>query len=106
MAKDYGLILVSRLFFGNNSILGSVASSLVGLTFSRDDETAADLQSVSYLNDTDYDPRGIARFFQKMEAKGETLGPLVFLSTYPNPENRIDRILDQWKKLGSRKGKT
>ena len=106
MTKGYGIGLVSKLIFGNNSIVGNVASSLAGLTFSRDDETEADLQSVLYLYDTDYDPRGVARFFQKMEAKGETLGPLVFLSTHPNPENRVEQIYDQWTKLGSKKGKT
>ncbi|MFN8155003.1 MAG: M48 family metallopeptidase [Bacteroidia bacterium] len=106
MTKNTGLKIVLHLLFGDGSVLGDMAGGIAGLSFSRSDETEADLQSVRYLYDTDYDPRGVARFFEKMEQKGETLGPMVFLSTHPNPENRVKRIMEEWKKLGSRKGRT
>lgn len=106
MSKQYGIGLLLRLIFGSSSTLGDIAGSLANLGFSRSDETEADMQSVIYLNDTEYDPRGVARFFQKLEARGETLGPLQFLSTHPNPENRVEKIFDKWKSLGSKKGKT
>jgi beta-barrel assembly-enhancing protease len=105
MTKSYGLQLALRLIFGDDSNVGDIAGSLAGLTFSRGDETEADLQSVRYLYDTEYDPRGVARFFEKMEQQGESLGPLVFLSTHPNPERRVEKIMEEWKKLGSKKGK-
>ncbi len=104
MTKQYGIGLLLRLIFGNGSSVGDIAGSLVNLSFSRHDESEADMQSVVYLYDTDYDPRGVARFFEKLEAKGETLGPLQFLSTHPNPENRVEKILKRWKSLGSKKG--
>ena len=106
LTKNYGIRMVSAFFFGNESVIGGIAGSLLGLTFSRNDETDADIHSVIYLNDTDYDPRGVGRFFEKMEAKGETAGALVFLSTHPNPENRVERIFKQWKETGSYEGKT
>lgn len=106
ITKNTGINIVVRLIFGDGSVIGDMAGGMANLTFSRSDETEADLQSVRYLYDTDYDPRGVARFFEKMEQQGESLGPLVFLSTHPNPENRVARIMKEWKKLGSRKGET
>lgn len=105
MTKNYGIRLAIHFFLGDGSLFGSIAGSLAGLTFSRDDETEADLQSVRYLYDTDYDARGVARFFEKMEARGESFGPMVFLSTHPNPENRVKNIIAEWKRLGGKKGK-
>lgn len=105
LTKSYGIGLILRYVFGGSGA-SDVAASLVGLQFSRSDETEADMQSVVYLYDTKYDPRGAARFFEKMEAKGETLGPLVFLSTHPNPENRVQKIYTKWKELGSKTGET
>jgi beta-barrel assembly-enhancing protease len=105
LTKSYGIGLILRYVFGGSGA-SDVAASLVGLQFSRSDETEADMQSVVYLYDTKYDPRGAARFFEKMEAKGETLGPLVFLSTHPNPENRVQKIYNKWKELGSKTGET
>lgn len=104
MTKSYGIRLIAQFVFGDGSVLGDLAGGLAGLSFSRGDETEADMQSVRYLYDTEYDPRGVARFFEKMEARGESLGPLVFLSTHPNPENRVSRIMEEWKRLGSKKG--
>ena len=106
MTRNTGLRIVLKFFFGDGSIIGDMAGGIAGLSFSRDDETEADLQSVRYLYDTDYDPRGVARFFQKMEKEGESLGPMVFLSTHPNPENRVRKIMKEWEQLGKKKGKT
>jgi predicted Zn-dependent protease len=104
MTKQYGVSLLIQLIFGGSSSISNMAAGLMNLSFSRHDETQADMQSVMYLYDTNYDPRGVARFFEKLEAKGETLGPLQFLSTHPNPENRVEKIFAKWKELGSKKG--
>jgi len=103
MTKQYGVGLAVELIFGS-STASSIAGSLVNLSFSRTDETEADMQSVLYLYDTDYDPRGVARFFEKLESGGQSSGPLQFLSTHPNPENRVEKIFAKWKELGSKKG--
>ena len=42
-----------------------------------------------------------AGFFEKMT--GEQLPP-EFLSTHPNPENRIEKIMEVWTELGSKDG--
>ncbi len=105
MTRNYGIRLFIQFFLGDANLIGNIAGGLAGLTFNRGDETEADLQSVRYLYDTAYDPRGVARFFEKMEAKGESLGSLEFLSTHPSPEKRVQQIMKEWKKLGGKSGK-
>jgi beta-barrel assembly-enhancing protease len=77
----------------------------LGLKFSRSDEEEADEFAVKYLNDTDYNPKAFAAFFKRMEALGETMGPLQFLSTHPNPLNRVEKIEQLWLESGAQKGK-
>lgn len=104
LSKQYGLRLLIELIIGESSLLGSVAGNLVELAFSRSDESEADRMSVRYLYPTGYDARGAGHFFEKMKAKGEDLGPLVFLSTHPDPGNRLQQIREEWERLGAREG--
>ena len=66
-----------------------IASAVVGLKFSREHETEADNMSVNYLCGTEYNPAGAAGFFKKI---GNANTPPEFLSTHPNPSNRIENI--------------
>ena len=66
-----------------------LASAVVGLKFSREHETEADNMSVNYLCGTEYNPAGAAGFFKKI---GNANTPPEFLSTHPNPSNRIENI--------------
>ncbi|MCB0581462.1 MAG: peptidase M48, partial [Phaeodactylibacter sp.] len=52
-------------------------------------ETEADTYSVIYLCGTDYHANGAAGFFRKMEGQST---PPEFLSTHPNPGNRVENI--------------
>lgn len=68
-------------------------SGFFGLTFSRSHERQADEASVRYLCNTKYAADGAAAFFEKInsESKGEQR-QLSFLSTHPDPGNRIQNI--------------
>jgi predicted Zn-dependent protease len=77
---------------------------LAGLQFSRSDESEADKAAVAYLNATDYHPGRFAEFFKRMEEQGASMGPLQFLSTHPNPENRVLMIETWWQESGKKKG--
>lgn len=66
-----------------------LASAVVGLRFSREHETEADNMSVNYLCGTEYNPAGAAGFFKKI---GNANTPPEFLSTHPNPTNRVQNI--------------
>lgn len=69
--------------------IAQMAVALVGLKFSRNHETEADTYSVNYLCGTEYNAAGAAGFFQKI--KGQPTPPQ-FLSTHPDPGNRIQNI--------------
>jgi predicted Zn-dependent protease len=108
MVKNYGVsALVSILSGGGQpGALSSLASQLIGLSFSRADETEADKFSVKYLNGTSYDSRGAKYFFEKLIAAGQTGGTPAFLSTHPNPETRVADITAVWECYGSKVGQT
>jgi beta-barrel assembly-enhancing protease len=107
MVKQYGLSsLVSILTGGNQGSLTTLATNLIGLSFSRTDETEADKFSVKYLNGTSYDARGAKYFFEKLIASGQSGGTPAFLSTHPNPDTRVADITAVWECYGSKVGQT
>jgi len=106
LTKQYGFsILLSALLGDDPSTMEQIAAELAlglgNLAFSRDHEYEADSYAVNYTADGEWDPLGIAGFFERMEG-----GPQVpeFLSTHPNPGNRIDNINETWVEIGSPEG--
>jgi predicted Zn-dependent protease len=98
MIKAYGVqTLINILTSGTTQQLATLGSQLLQLKFSRNDETEADDYSVRYLLGTEYDAQGAKYFFQKI---GTSSTP-EFLSTHPNPENRVTNIEETYKCLGS-----
>lgn len=99
LLKLYGLqTLVDILTSGTTQQLAELGAQVIALSFSRSDETEADDYSVRYLLGTEYDPQGAKYFFQKI---GGSQGVPEFLSTHPNPDNRVVNIEETWKCLGS-----
>jgi len=79
---------------------GSAASSQIALLigqainmrYGREGELEADRLGVRFMAEAGYDPRAMASVMAKLaQAGGGARGP-EFLSTHPNPENRIARI--------------
>lgn len=106
MVKNVGLSLAIRFFFGSSeSGIVNLGANLLSLSFSRSDETDADMKSVEYLYGTDYDPRGAAIFFEKIKKDEKNIDLIEFASTHPNPDNRVEKIMAKWKALGSKDGK-
>ena len=97
MTKQYGLATLLAIATGNQGAgaqLGQVAASLANLKFGRAAETEADTYSVIYLCPTAYEADGAAEFFRKLEQGGGQRPP-EFLSTHPNPGNRVANIEKQ-----------
>ncbi len=88
MTKIYGVQVLLEILAGNQQMLKEITAGLVSLKFSRSHETEADEYSVKYLCPTKYDAAGGAGFFKKIEEQGGQRPP-EFLSTHPNPSNRI-----------------
>lgn len=94
MSKIYGISALASIITGsaNPGLLQEIALGLINLTFSRSNEREADTYSVIYLCETDYAADGAAGFFEKMEGAAQ---PPTFLSTHPNPDNRIENIHEE-----------
>jgi predicted Zn-dependent protease len=94
-------------WLGNNSGLGSAIVQMttgfvmnsVFLKYSREDETQADVLGTQILYDSGYDPRALARFFEMIEAKSKSR-PIEFFSDHPNPEHRVERVMEEVNNLG------
>ena len=98
-----GLQFLLGLLVGNSGELtqtvAGLAGNVAGLSFSRAFETEADAESVEYLSATQYNCAGAASFFEKLQAAGQTGGP-AFLSTHPNPGNRVENITEKAQEIG------
>lgn len=93
ITKQYGIsILLTLISGGDPGTLSQVLASLVGLQFSRDHETEADEYSVIYLCETEYAANAAASFFEKLTNEDSSASPPAFLSTHPNPDNRVEKI--------------
>ncbi len=96
MTKSTGLQILNEALLGDREALKQITAGVIGLKFSRAHETEADQMSVHYLCGTEYDADGGAGFFEKIEASGGARTP-EFLSTHPNPANRIENY-HKWAK--------
>ncbi len=92
-------------FLGTDSvgaILAQIGTSFalnsVLLKYSRDAERQADLMGAQILFDLNYDPHYQAQFFEKLETGGRGTD---FFSSHPNPDNRIENINEEIRKLGT-----
>jgi predicted Zn-dependent protease len=84
-------------------MLGQIAGGLTALKFSRNAEYEADNYAVQYMYKTDYHAPALGDFFVKM---GLHSGTPAFLSTHPDPGNRVQAINDKWESLGGKTGET
>lgn len=105
MTKMLGIQVLLDVLAGDRAALKQVTSALVGLKFSRSHESEADEASVKYLCPTDYNAAGGAGFFKKIEEMGGSNVP-EFLSTHPDPGNRIEEFENNKVTLGCDGDKT
>ena len=106
LTKAYGIDLLLSMLLGKNAnqwvkIASDLASGLVELKFSRNDEFEADKYAVNYTYVTDWDARGVADFFEKLDSHSITP---VFLRTHPADKDRIAAVKKEWEALGGRQG--
>lgn len=83
------VILGLVLGWGDLGALGQYAGSLADLEYDRDQERQADDKGRALLRRAGIDPRGLARFFERMrQTHGDA--PIAFLSTHPAHADRIE----------------
>jgi len=100
MTKMYGISTLISAVAGNREQLAQITAGLINLKFSRGHETEADNYSVHYLGGTRFNCAGAAGFFEKMQGQGGA--PPEFLSTHPNPGNRVQNIKAKAAEKGCR----
>jgi predicted Zn-dependent protease len=71
--------------------LGLGAQVGLSLPFSREQEAEADIIGLRYMRTAGYDVRQAIPFWERMNSSGGSRPP-EFLSTHPDPDNRIQRI--------------
>lgn len=108
LTKMYGIQVLAAILLGNDpslaaEIAASLAMGLTQLSFSRQDEYEADEYAVRYIYPTNHDSRGVAYFFEKMELEDGS-DWMIYFSTHPHPNDRIDKIYEHWENLGGKEG--
>lgn len=65
---------------------------LINLKYGREDELESDALGVCFMNDAQYDPRMMVEVQEVLQSASQGNRPPEFLSTHPDPGNRIERI--------------
>lgn len=76
------------------SELAAVVGQLIDMKYSRADETEADWLGVCFMNDSGYDTQDMVKVMQIIESLSQGQQPPEFLSSHPDPGNRILQIQD------------
>ncbi len=69
-----------------------LVNQMINLKFSRTDETQADTFGVKYMSQASYDPRSMIDVMKILQASSNGAEPAEFMSTHPDPGNRIQNI--------------
>lgn len=91
MLTNLGVIAVGILAGGSAGELARVSGGLMGLKFSRSDESEADLIGMELAARAGYDPRSGVTLWEKMSAKAKGAPPQ-WMSTHPSGQTRIAEI--------------
>ena len=75
-----------------NAQFAMLVNQMINLKFSRSDELEADTLGVKYMGQAGYDPRSMIEVMKILEQAGGSNRPAEFMSTHPDPGNRVQRI--------------
>ena len=81
--------------------IAALIGQLITLKFSRDDELEADKLGVCFMNDTGYDPQEMISVMEILQSASQGNQPPEFLSTHPDPGNRIVRIQEDIQNMST-----
>ncbi|WAL59599.1 M48 family metallopeptidase [Thermocoleostomius sinensis] len=74
------------------SILAQAVNQLVNLRYGRADELESDRLGFQFMTEAEYTPIGIVELMQILNSAQQGGRPPEFLSTHPNPRNRVERL--------------
>lgn len=95
ISREIGIELALSVAAGQSSggamQVAGIARQIIGLGYSRAQESEADLAGLDYMVKAGYDPQEMVKTMQMLEAQNE-VRPIEFLSTHPSPERRVEYI--------------
>jgi len=80
---------------------GDVTSAVAGLSmmsYSRDQEREADMLGLRYMTEAGYNPQGLVQLMKILKSASGEKNPPEFLSTHPNPGNRLEYLTETIEK--------
>lgn len=88
-----GLLALGAIFGAPTRVLqvADLVGSFTDLQFSRGHETQADEQGFDLMVKAGYNPQGMVDVFKMLQSQGGGRGP-EFLSTHPDPGNRVKKL--------------
>jgi Zn-dependent protease with chaperone function len=101
LVRSLGWSATIKILFGSSGPLsgvGELADQLGSLTFSREQETAADVEGLKLLQRARIDPQGMITFFEKLAGKESGIA---LLSTHPMSADRADRLRSEIGRAGA-----
>ncbi|MGD1921856.1 MAG: M48 family metalloprotease [Pleurocapsa sp.] len=76
------------------AILAQAVNQMVNLKYGRDDELESDRLGFRFMTEAGYNPKGIVELMKILDsARGGAGGQPEFMSTHPNPGNRIEQLV-------------
>ena len=72
--------------------IAQAVNQIVGLNYSREDELESDRLGFEFMIAANYNPEGIVELMQVFESAESQGRPPEFLSTHPDPGNRVSRL--------------
>lgn len=75
-----------------SAAMAQLIGQTINMKYGRDDELESDKLGVRYMSDAGYDPRALIRVMQVLAESSQGPRPPEFLSTHPDPGNRIEEI--------------
>ncbi len=76
----------------NTAILAQAVNQLVNLRYGREDELESDRLGLQFMTEAGYNPKGLVELMQILASARSGGQPPEFLSTHPNPGNRVERL--------------
>lgn len=76
------------------AILAQAVNQMVNLKYGREDELESDRLGFQFMTEAGYNPIGIVELMKILNsARGDAGGQPEFMSTHPNPGNRIEQLI-------------
>lgn len=83
----------------NGAQIANYVGEMVNMKYGRDDELESDEFGVKYCYQAGYDPRAAIAVMEVLKAASGGRSGSEFMSTHPDPGNRIEKIKEHLKKL-------